>query len=147
MTSINSGKVSVCLDCKNTILLKQIKTSGWLVVHAWWCSVSNFQVFRLLVTTVCKLKKFIWEIQNLHRPVFFLDKGHAMRKLEISTGAFQGHQGNDQGNGGNRLRCLRKVTRFLTHVFSSTVINKLMILRFVFDPPDFLIELLSKFSG
>ena len=33
-----------------------------------------------------------------------------VRKLYISTGAFQGHQGNDQGgHGGNHLCCLNEV--------------------------------------
>ena len=46
---------------------------------------------------------FIFEMARAPRH-FLLGKGHPMRKLSISTAAFQGHQGNDR-HGGNRLRC------------------------------------------
>ena len=34
--------------------------------------------------------------------------GHPMSKLEISTGALDGHQGNDQGHGGNHPCCFHE---------------------------------------
>ena len=41
---------------------------------------------------------------------FLLGKGQPMMKLQTCTGALQGHQGKDQGHGGNRLCCLREVS-------------------------------------
>ena len=40
-----------------------------------------------------------------HQGIFFL---LVLRPLVTSSGSIQGHQGNDQGHGGNRLCCLRE---------------------------------------
>ena len=69
-----------------------------------------------------------------HKGNILLGKEHPMMKLQICTGAFQGHQGNDQvGHGGNRLRCLREVSGLIM------VLNDLLIIE---NPEDWV----EKFS-
>ena len=45
-------------------------------------------------------------------------------KFQICTGAFQGHQGNYLGHGGNRLRCLHEVSGLTLGSFCIQVLFK-----------------------
>ena len=49
-----------------------------------------------LIKDILRAVCFVFERARAPRH-FLLGKGHPMMKLQICTGAFQGHQGNDQG--------------------------------------------------
>ena len=67
----------------------------------------------------------LWKGQG-HQGIFSLVKDTPMRKLSISTGAFQGHQGNDHGAWGHTpllpLWSIRPGPAKFTWVFPSKVV-------------------------
>ena len=80
--------------------IMQYKSLNYLLCST--CSSFHFYVYQ---ARAC----FVFERARAPRH-FLLGKRHPMRKLLISTGAFQEHQGMIRGRGGNRLRCLHEVS-------------------------------------
>ena len=93
---------------------------AWGSLLHYWPNDTQLRMFIVVVS--CKPVCFVFERARTPRH-FLLGKGHPIRKLKTSAGAFQGCQGNGQGAWRQSPQCLCEVSGLIMAEWFKTSIS------------------------